>query len=329
MGKELKVLVIRFSSIGDIVLTFHALRCLREKHPNAEIHFLTKSTYAELLQASTFHDKTLFFEGDLMQTRCAIRAEKYTHIIDLHNNLRTRLLTAGIFGARIKRVDKLNLQKWLLTYFKLNKLPKRHLVDRYIFTFKDLGIKNDQNNTVFSIPKSAEIDLKHYDLLPGSFLAVVMGGQFATKKFPVASLIQVLTNCNLPIALLGGEDEKVEAQKLMAALPAKNIHSFCGELSLLSAASVVSKANRVLTNDTGLMHITAMFAVPIISIWGNTVPAFGMYPYRPSSENAVKIHQVSNLACRPCSKIGYQNCPKGHFDCMNKQDLNAIADDLN
>lgn len=329
MQKKPKVLVVRFSAIGDIVLTFHALRCLKEQLPDVEVHFLTKSKFKDLLLACPYFDKAIYFDNELSATRRVIRKEKYTHIIDLHNNLRSRLLTTGIFGARTKRVDKLNLQKWLLTYLKLNKLPNLHLVDRYIFTFRDLGIKNDQNNTVFSIPKSAEIDLKHYDLVHGSFLAVVMGGQFATKKLPVASLIQVLTNCNLPIALLGGEAEKVEAQKLMAALPAKNMHSFCGEFSLLSAASVVSKANRVLTNDTGLMHIAAMFDVPIISIWGNTVPAFGMYPYRPSSENAVKIHQVSNLACRPCSKIGYQNCPKGHFDCMNKQDLNAIADDLN
>lgn len=118
MEKKLKILVIRFSSIGDIVLTFHALRCLKEKHPNAEVHFLTKSTYKELLLASTFHDKTLFFDGDLKQTKGEIRKENYSHIIDLHNNLRTRLLTVGISGVQLKRLVKLNWKKWLLTRLK-------------------------------------------------------------------------------------------------------------------------------------------------------------------------------------------------------------------
>ena len=328
MEKKLKILVIRFSSIGDIVLTFHALRCLREKHPTAEVHFLTKSTYKDLLLASTFHDKTLFFEGDLKQTKRAIRKENYTHIIDLHNNLRTRLLTIGIRGVHLSRFNKLNWEKWLLTRLKKNKLPNKHLVERYIDAFSELGVLNDSKNTLFFVPNEFKIDLNHYELGENPFLAIAMGAQYSTKKFPVSSLIKVLESYDLPIVLLGGEAENEHGQKIQAAFPQKKIYNLCGELSLLASASILSQAKTVLTNDTGLMHIAAMFDVPIVSIWGNTVPAFGMYPYRPEKEGTVKIHEVLGLNCRPCSKIGYQECPKGHFNCMEKQDLSAIATDI-
>jgi ADP-heptose:LPS heptosyltransferase len=328
MEKKLKILVIRFSSIGDIVLTFHALRCLKEKHPNAEVHFLTKSTYKELLLASTFHDKTLFFEGDLKQTKGEIRKENYSHIIDLHNNLRTRLLTVGISGVQLKRLVKLNWKKWLLTRLKKNKLPNKHVVDRYIDAFTDLDVKSDHKNTAFFVPITFEIELNRYDLRKKSFLAIAMGAQYRTKKFPVASLIEVIESYDLPIVLLGGHTEQEDSKKIQAAFPQKKMYNLCGELSLLASASILSQAKTVLTNDTGLMHIAAMFDVPIVSIWGNTVPAFGMSPYRPGNEKSVKIHEVVGLNCRPCSKIGYQECPKGHFKCMEKQDLSAIATDI-
>ena len=288
MEKKLKILVIRFSSIGDIVLTFHALRCLKEKHPNAEVHFLTKSTYKELLLASTFHDKTLFFDGDLKQTKGEIRKENYSHIIDLHNNLRTRLLTVGIRGVQLKRLVKLNWKKWLLTRLKKNKLPNKHVVDRYIDAFTDLDVKSDHKNTAFFVPNTFEIELNRYDLRKKSFLAIAMGAQYKTKKFPVSSLIKVLESYDLPIVLLGGDAENEDGQKIQAAFPQKKMYNLCGELSLLASASILSQAKTVLTNDTGLMHIAAMFDVPIVSIWGNTVPAFGMSPYRPGNEKQSK-----------------------------------------
>ena len=328
MEKKLKILVIRFSSIGDIVLTFHALRCLREKHPTAEVHFLTKSTYKDLLLASTFHDKTLFFEGDLKQTKRAIRKENYSHIIDLHNNLRTRLLTIGIRGVHLIRFNKLNWEKWLFTRLKKNKLPNKHLVERYIDAFSELGVLNDSKNTLFFVPNEFKIELNLYDLKENAFLAIALGAQYKTKKFPVSSLIKVLEFYDLPIVLLGGEAEQEDGIKIQEAFPQKKMYNLCGELSLLASASILSQAKTVLTNDTGLMHIAAMFDVPIVSIWGNTVPAFGMYPYRPEKEGTVKIHEVVGLNCRPCSKIGYQECPIGHFNCMEKQDVSAIAADI-
>ncbi|MFT7226079.1 MAG: ADP-heptose:LPS heptosyltransferase, partial [Neolewinella sp.] len=90
---------------------------------------------------------------------------------------------------------------------------------------------------------------------------------------------------------------------------------------------LVRKAATVVTHDTGLMHVAAAFRKPIVSIWGNTVPDLGMYPYLPGQEALEKQRrqEVVGLSCRPCSKIGHQACPQGHFRCILNQDPEAIA----
>lgn len=324
-----KILIIRLSSIGDIVLTFHALRCLREQLPHAEIHFLSKSAYKELLISCNHIDHLILLEADIKNTRKAIKAQNFTHIIDLHNNLRTRRLTYGLTKPIIKRFMKLNLKKWLLTSFKVDKLPQKHIVDRYIDALSLLGVINDHKNTSFQIPSTEEISLESLDLLPKEYLTVVLGAQFRTKKYPTHLLLKTLLSYSRPVVLLGGKDETEAAKEIQEALSSQKIINLCGTLSLLSSASVIKQSGSVLTNDTGLMHIAAMFDVPIVSVWGNTVPSLGMYPYRPGKENSVKIHEVLGLNCRPCSKIGYQECPKRHFNCMEKQDITAIVKDLN
>jgi ADP-heptose:LPS heptosyltransferase len=126
-----------------------------------------------------------------------------------------------------------------------------------------------------------------------------------------------------PIIVLGGKEEQQEGEKLSAKFP--HVINYCGKLSLLQSASVVAQSKFVITHDTGLMHIAAAFKKPIISIWGNTVPEFGMYPYygKYSVENYKA--EISNLNCRPCSKLGHKKCPEGHFKCMEQQDVNAMA----
>jgi ADP-heptose:LPS heptosyltransferase len=74
------------------------------------------------------------------------------------------------------------------------------------------------------------------------------------------------------------------------------------------------------------MHIAAALKKPVVSVWGNTVPAFGMTPYMPGRESNSVILEVNDLRCRPCSKIGFDKCPKGHFQCMRGIDDQAIAD---
>ena len=324
----MKILVVRFSSIGDIVLTFPVIRCLKEQVPHSEIHFLTKKSFESLTLASTFIDKKHFLTSDLNETIAALKKEKFDVIIDLHNNLRTHLLSFKL-GVKTHRFPKLNFQKWLLTQFKINRLPEKHVVDRYFEAVAALGVKNDGKNNQFHIPSTETVDCTAtYNLAPKSYLAVAIGAQFATKRIPESKLLEILSQVSLPIVLLGGKEDFAQAESICQNLSNSSIHNACGKHSLLTSASLVSQSKVLLTNDTGLMHIASCFAVPIITVWGNTVPALGMYAYKPEKEVKISQFEVPNLSCRPCSKIGFQSCPKKHFDCMMKQDAGKIVEEI-
>ena len=324
----MKILVVRFSSIGDIVLTFPVLRGIKEQLPNVELHFLTKASYKELITASKHIDKVHLLNGKLDELIPSLNAEHFDVIIDLHNNLRTRILSFKL-GIKCYRFPKLNFQKWLLSQLKIDRLPKVHIVERYFEAVKKIGVTKDFKNNQIAIPEQHQLSiLKEFGFEEKTYLAVAIGAQFATKRMPESKLIEILEKVNLPIVLLGGKEDVKQAQILCQKLKHKSIKNACGNYSILQSASIVSQAKVVLSNDTGLMHIAACFSVPIISVWGNTIPELGMYPYKPEKEVKCTTFEVANLSCRPCSKIGYQSCPKKHFYCMMKQDTKSIAREI-
>jgi ADP-heptose:LPS heptosyltransferase len=309
-----KILVIRFSAIGDILLTFPVVEALQHKYPSAEIHFLTKPSNKAVVELLSSKVHPRFLQESLVQTAKQLRGERYDLVIDLHNNLRTFLLQVLLMKGSWKRFRKLNFQKWLFTALKWNALPKVHVVDRYA----QAALVNPTNVTL------AVCDtINGMELLPSKYVAWVLGATFSTKQFPLSKLIETIERLDMPIVLLGGEKENPLASSLQAHFP--SLISLVGKTSLAEAASILSKANVVVTNDTGLMHLAAFYEKPMVCIWGNTVPAFGMYPY----QSAPVFHaQVSDLSCRPCSKIGHNTCPKGHFDCMLKQQTVEISEQI-
>lgn len=323
----MKILIIRFSSIGDIVLTTPVIRCLKKQVPHAQVHYLTKKSFEPVLAANPYIDKRFFLEGDLIPVIMELLRERYDVIIDLHHNLRTRYVKSILtqaFNSNIRKysVNKLNLRKWLLTTFKLNLLPDKSIVERYFETVKPLGVTNDGQGLDYFIPQSDE--LKNDDLPTAhthGFVACVIGGAHETKKMPVAQWKAFCSNIEFPVVLLGGKEDAANGEAIRLDDPIK-IYNACGKFSLNESAHIVSKARLVVTHDTGLMHIAAAFKKPIVSIWGNTVPSFGMFPYfgynNLKSNVAPQSVLLENrkLSCRPCSKIGYAKCPKGHFRCM-------------
>jgi heptosyltransferase-2 len=130
--------------------------------------------------------------------------------------------------------------------------------------------------------------------------------------------------CNkteIPVVLLGGLDDKARAENIINTVYNPLVYNACGKFSINQTASVIEQSLKIITPDTGLMHIAAAFKKEIISIWGNTVPAFGMYPYLPDNEiEKSHIIETEGLKCRPCSKIGYKSCPEKHFNCMMQID---------
>jgi len=308
-----KILVIRFSAIGDILLTFPVVEALVDKYPSAEIHFLTKPSNEPVLDLLSNKVQPRFLQESLVQTAKQLRGERYDLVIDLHNNLRTFLLQVFLMKGSWHRFRKLNFQKWLFTAFKWNTLPKVHVVDRYA---QAASVRPASVNLAVSNTNVVES-------LPSHYVAWVMGATFSTKQFPLSKLIETIERLDMPIILLGGKKENLLASSLQAHFP--SLISLVGKTSLSEAATVLSKAKVVVTNDTGLMHLAAFYAKPMVCIWGNTVPAFGMYPY----QSAPVFHaQVSDLSCRPCSKIGHNTCPKGHFQCMLNQHSVEISEQI-
>jgi ADP-heptose:LPS heptosyltransferase len=181
----------------------------------------------------------------------------------------------------------------------------------------------------YKIPNMAQFDIENrFNVKPKTYIAIAIGAQFATKRMPTDLLIQLIGQMRQPIVLLGGKEDLQTAELIAKNCQDNKLVSAVGQTNIHESAWLVQNAKALLTHDTGLMHIGASFDLPIHVMWGNTTRDFGMYPYRLEQED-VFHYEVPDLACRPCSKIGHQQCPKGHFDCMRKQDLKQIAAALN
>jgi heptosyltransferase-2 len=321
-----KFLIIRFSSIGDIVLTTPVVRCLRKQLPDAQIHFLTKETFKDIVANNRNIDKVYTLQDDFDAMITALKLESYDYIIDLHHNLRTLRVKKALKKVKSFSFNKLNVEKFIYTNFKINTLPKKHIVDRNMETVESLGIVNDGFGLDYFIPEK-DIVAKH-DIPTAhhaGYIGIVIGAALATKKMPVHKLIELCKSINHPIILLGGKEDMIAGQQI-AAVDDVKIYNACGKFNLNESADLVRNAKLIISHDTGLMHIAAAFQKPVISIWGNTVPSFGMYPYYGSRSNQqYSVVQVNKLWCRPCSKIGYDKCPRGHFKCMEKINISQIV----
>jgi len=321
-----KFLIIRFSSIGDIVLTTPVSRCLKTQFPEAEVHYLTKKRNADLLQANPYIDKIHLLGDSLSDTIQELKADNYDYIIDLHNNLRSLRVKIGL-KAKSYSFNKLNIRKFLLTQFKINTMPEAHIVDRNMETLRHFQIVNDGKGLEHFIPETDEFPLTE---LPESFnngyVALVLAGTYATKRMPIEKCRKLISETDIHFVLLGGKSERAMAAHILE-WNTGNVVDFTGKLRINQSASLVKNARLVISNDTGLMHIASAFHKKILSVWGNTIPELGMSPYFPGEGS--EILEVKDLPCRPCSKLGYHNCPKKHFRCMNDLPENRIIDWVN
>ncbi len=322
-----KFLVIRFSSIGDIVLTSPVIRCLKTQIPNSRVHVLTKTGFSQIIEPNPYVDSIHSYDGDMQSLIGELKAENFDHIIDLHKNFRSYRIRLAL-GKPVTSFPKLNLKKYLLVRFRINLMPDLHLVDRYFEAVKKLGITNDEKGLDYFIPEAEQVI--PYDYCPDAvkgYYAIVVGGKHNTKIYPVEKLVETCRLIEKPMFLLGGIEDFKRADEVTKAFQGKVIN-LCGKLGLHQSASVISQSDAVLTNDTGLMHIAAALGKPIVSIWGNTVPDLGMYPYFPGDPARSVVIENNKLTCRPCSKIGFDKCPKGHFKCMLDIDARKVANEL-
>lgn len=324
-----KILVIRFSSIGDIVLTTPVIRCLKNQIDSVEIHVLTKKKFSSLYKTNPHINKVYEYDDSLKKNIEELRLENYDYIVDLQKNKRSLRVTRALHKPH-NSFPKLNFKKFLLTTFKINLMPDIHIVDRYFKAVEKLGVKNDYQGLDFFISEKNDYPLSK---LPENFQkgyhAFVIGGTYKTKILPAVKVIEVIKKLNEPVILLGGPDDVERAEEILSAISCQlSAISLVGKINLEQSASIVKKAKSVLTNDTGLMHIAAAFHKNIVSVWGNTVPELGMYPYLPNEKEKCHIVECEDVKCRPCSKLGFKECPKRHFKCMMEIDSDTVVDKL-
>ena len=324
-----KILIIRFSSIGDIVLTTPVIRCLKTRLPDAEIHYLTKKQYHPILRENPYITRTWLYEDNFKELLPQLKAEHFDFIVDLHKNLRSFYVLLNL-RRPIGTFTKLNIKKWMIVRLRIDRLPRIHIADRYFRAVKSLGVVNDGKGLDYFIPSGDEVDLS---LLPVQFrqgyVAFVIGGKHYTKIFPEDKVIEVCRKLSHPVVLLGGPEDAERGARIEQQAGSL-VFNACGKFSVNQSASLIRQAGKVITNDTGMMHIAAAFGKTILSIWGNTLPGFGMYPYlEGKKDGASLVFEVKGLTCRPCTKIGFEKCPKGHFRCMLDQDVEAMVKALN
>ena len=318
MSKPIKILIVRFSSIGDIVLTSPVIRCLKTQI-NTELHFLTKYQYHSLLINNQYLDKIYYLENSFTETLRELKKENYDYIIDLHNNIRSFFLLR--LGVKMKRYYKSNFNKILNINFGLKLNNKIHTVERYMQTIKFLGVKNDHRGLDYFLDIKNEIDFN----VDQKFIAWSIGGSFQQKQLSAEQVSGVCNNLKEPVLLLGGENEKHTGDRIINLTQKDNVYNFCGKLSVNESAYVINKCSVLLSNDTGLMHIGAALKKNILSFWGCTKPDLGFSPYFPG-EKSIKL--VSDKSQRQCSKHGSscrftkEGCIKG---ISSESILNSIS----
>lgn len=319
-----KILLIRFSSIGDIILCSPIIRAVKQQL-GAEVHFLTKRSFADVLRHNPHFDQLHLLHENFNELIGTLQSEGFTKVIDLHKNLRSKRVIRAI-GVPSVSFDKINIEKWLCVNLKINRLPDKHIVDRYFEGLTELGLTNDAKGLELFLGPNVESrysTLATAYNLPKPYVSIAIGATYFTKRVPNDILIDIISQCPLPCVLIGGPAEKEDGILIAQKSKAINV---VGAVSLLESALIIQHSRLLLSPDTGMMHFGAALGTPIISFWGNTIPGFGMYPYM--DETDYKIVENKDLSCRPCSKLGHDSCPKGHFKCMKDINISEVIEHI-
>jgi len=289
------------------------------------VHFLTKIENVSLINNNhNIHKIHALNSENYKELINQLYNERFDYIIDLHNNIRTLRIKKHlkIISFTFK---KLNIEKWLVVNFKYNRLPNKHIVDRYIDTLKPFSVKNDKQGLDFFIDDKNKIKLSSLFTNNKKTISIIIGAKHFTKQIPTKLIIEICNSIDYSIVLLGGAEDYKKSIEIIENTT--NTINKVNEININQSASIISQSDLIITSDTGLMHIASAFNKNIISIWGNTIPEFGMTPYLPGNKSV--IIQKNELKCRPCSKIGFNKCPKKHFKCMNDLNTKEIVESIN
>jgi len=289
---------------------------------NAEIHFLVKENFASVMKFNPSIDTHWYFDPEDETLIENLKQQKFELVFDLQKNFRSRKLVKAL-GVKSITFDKNNIRKWAFVNFKFPALPNKHIVDRYFAALSEIGVKNDGKGLDFYLNPT----VKHKS--PPSnkkYVCIAIGAAHNTKQIPEDLIVKICDQLDVPIFLLGGKDDEAKGNRI--AESRDHVVNKAGMFSLQESAGCINNSKGLLTADTGLMHIAVGLKIPTLVMWGNTVPELGMHPYYGKENVFTFNHEVKALSCRPCSKLGKENCPKGHFNCMKKQNLRPIVEQI-
>lgn len=332
-----KILIIRFSSLGDVVLATPLIRWLRQHFPEAELDFLVRQEYAELLHHYPGIDQLIEFDvktgfSSLRKLKNRLKSNNYDVVLDIHNNLRSCYLClgmAGFFsGTRILRIRKQQFIRLLLVKFKINLYRRLYgrvipVWEKYLRTAKPLVGRPEAGGgrpEIFLTNGSKSKAKKNQTQLLGNrnYITIAPGAKHFTKRWPAEYYSELLERIyqetKIEAVLIGGDDDVEVSENIQKGFDDEAVMSLVGQLSIQETAAVIKGSSLLITNDSGLMHVADALAVPLIAIFGSTVEELGFFPGGPE---AIVI-QNSGLYCRPCSHIGRSHCPKAHFRCMQE-----------
>ncbi len=331
-----KLLIIRFSSLGDILLSTPLIRSLRQKYPQIQLDFLIRKEYIDLLKYHPALSNIIEFDvrggfAALVAMARKIRNTRYDFVLDIHNNLRSRFLCLGLrflsgFRTRVYRIKKNLFIRFLLVKFKINLYRRLYgrvipVWEKYLRTARPLGITPADGKLEIYLPRQVEESVKNFlNTLPENNWSVVMapGARHFTKRWPedyFSELIkQVFLKTGRRTILVGGKEDLPTIENILQQLPEGIAVSTAGQFSVLETAVVIKNSWLMISNDSGLMHLGTALDIPLIAIFGSTVEELGFFPNNPGA----KVVENRGLYCRPCSHIGRKDCPEKHFRCMRE-----------
>lgn len=324
MKSPVKILILQFASIGEVVLASPVVRCLKEQLDHAEIHFCTRPAYNCLIEHNPYITKCHFGSENPLTLIRQLRAERFDLIVDLQNNLLTALLKAAL-AVRSYSVETYLFRHLVYLKSKINTLPPGHIVDRYFSAIEPLGIEDDEMGADYFVPYKDQVEA---DWLPvthqADYVAYAIGGRNFTSRLPVSKMIELCGQLDFPVVLLGNKADRAAGEAVVKALGNKLVFNGCGLFNLNQSASIMESSRAVFAHDNGLMQIAAAFGKRVYSIWGGNSPNFAWYPYGTSY---VRIEKLG-LPCRPCTVSGKGKCPHKHFSCMNEISFDFAIRDL-
>jgi len=329
MNSRAKILVIRFSSIGDIVLTSPVYRILQEQLPHgAEVHLLTQKRFAFVNEANPFVNKIWAVEKSGMEVFNELKEENFDYIIDLQNSLRSRSIRKKL-GTLSFHVNKQNFCKWIQVNLGIWKGPIEHIVDRYIDTLKTFKITNDGKGLEYFIPSSTS---SIQEFLPNEFIqegyaVIAVGGAHEGKRWSEENWMELSERFHEErLVWIGGKEDTIDLKHSPKHL------NLIGKCSVHESARLVENARAVVCGDTGMMHVAAAFKKDIIALWGCTTPDLGMGVYRPKPEIGEHMHTAylqAKRKGRPCSKLG-NHCKYGmHNKCIDVIQVKHVEEAFN